>query len=199
MRARDSQRSRVYAWERTLAGDEDPAELSLQECADMIRRVHSWYGLSVLPRVKDGRGTRLARGSDRAINLPHRARRPRSVLHEAAHSVVEIFSTQISRGASDPRSPRPAWHGPEFVTILIDILERAEIGRGADLRRSARIAGIKVARRQIVPQMLGLRAVTKLIMLREERTRLQSRLDQVGTEIGGLQRVASLRLAHPHR
>src|SRR6266508_2632211 len=161
MRTRDSQRSKVYAWERTVSNDEQGAEMSLEECAVMIRRALSWYGLSGLPRIKDGRGTRLARGSDRAINLPRWARRPRSVLHEAAHSVVESFSTQAARSDSNPRSARPAWHGPEFVTVYIDILERTKIGRGVVLRRSARTAGVNLARRQTVPQMLGLRAVTK--------------------------------------
>jgi hypothetical protein len=197
MRTRDSQRSKVYAWERTSSGDEDPGEMSLQECAEMIRRTRSWYGLSTLPHVKDGRGTRLAWGNDRTINLPRWARRPRFVLHEAAHSVIENFSARAPRGESNARSARPAWHGPEFMTVYVDILERAQIGRGADLRRSARTAGVKLARRQTVPQMLGLRAGTKLTTLREERTRLQSRLDQVATEIGSLQGVARPRLAIP--
>jgi len=49
---RDSQRSKVYQWERTLPSK----ELSLDECKALITKACHYYGKAV-PLVNDGRGT----------------------------------------------------------------------------------------------------------------------------------------------
>jgi len=141
---RDSQRSKVYSWERTLP----TKELSLDECRDLITKACRYYG-KVVPVVKDGRGTAYARGYSYEINLPRWARTTVTVLHEVAHSIHTKY-----------RQGDEATHGKEFMRIFIDLLAHFKVGTRSELARSARAAGIKVApiaaspKRQSVNQII---------------------------------------------
>lgn len=130
MRTRDTQRSKLYAWEATVPEGE---RLSLDACRELVHAAYEAYGLSARPMIRDGRGTTVARGDTTWVNLPVWARCQRTVLHEAAHGVTILLS------------PGSAWHGPEFTAVLINLWERFKLGHGPDLRRSARTAKLKVS------------------------------------------------------
>ncbi|MDO8943285.1 MAG: hypothetical protein Q7U75_08885 [Desulfobacterales bacterium] len=134
--ARDTQRSRLYAWERGL-GLHDEA-LTLDGCRAVLGRVADGYGWSTV-HVKDGRGTRTAYARGSTVSLPVWARNHRVVLHEMAHVLM---------GYGDHAS-----HGPEFVRLYIDLLVRyhPEGPRASSLGPSARAAGLRVARADAVP------------------------------------------------
>jgi len=132
-REKDTQRSALYAWERALIGMPDRTrEMTLDECAALVARVWSEYRPGdEPPRITDGRGARIARGARYSLKLPRWARRPGTVLHETAHSLM-------------PRDGEAA-HGPEFATLLLDLLTRYV---GID-RAAARKAGIEQRPRRV--------------------------------------------------
>jgi hypothetical protein len=108
---RDSQRSAIYKWEREIAQAHPDLRraLTLAECEDMVRLVWKHYGRDgPMPAIKDGRGTRHARGGAQAISLPVWSRQPYIVLHETAHALV----------------PVAPWHGRVFARVFADLLVR---------------------------------------------------------------------------
>ena len=132
-RQRDSQRAKVYKWERESLFPRDRVHLSLEDCKDIVSDAFDLYGIPT-PTVADGRGTRWARGSLRRINLPIWARTLPVVLHESAHGITSRFDATA------------APHGPLFVRIYIDLASRFMDIPISDLRRSARAKRIRVGR-----------------------------------------------------
>jgi hypothetical protein len=143
---RDFQRGKLYAWERGLSvwdsggPNATPGPLSISECQRLAARASLRYRSSI-PRVTDGRGARSARGSSSKISLPRWARTAPVVLHEAAHAIDNF------RGVNDE-------HGPIFVRLFIQLLATYLGQDEAALVRSARAAGLKVAARQPVRDIL---------------------------------------------
>ena len=133
-RPRDSQRSKVYAWELANTENYTAPTLSLTECRELVRRVWAAYRPGAQPpEFADGRG--VSRGGawgSFQISLPKRSRTRPNVLHETAHTLL----------ASQPY----ASHGPEWLRLQIELLARLAGFRRADLLRSARGAGLRVAR-----------------------------------------------------
>lgn len=116
IRPRDSQRSKVYRWERNLPGWDDPA-LTFCECGGLIHRLWPLYVPRLPPpRVTDGRGRRTACGGRRAIKLPVFARTRIIVLHELAHAIVDQYTYT--------RRNLPPFHGGLFMRVFIDLLVR---------------------------------------------------------------------------
>ena len=122
MRLRDSQRSKLYAWENRecdllrFRGTECVPPMELREIKKLVTKVARDYGLTkrkVL--VKDGRGRRNACYShyERAIKLPIWSRRPVVVLHELAHWITRVMSGRDY-----------AAHGREFTGIFMELLRR---------------------------------------------------------------------------
>lgn len=148
MYARDTQKQRVYDWERLLP--DHAQELPLDEVRQLVAEVFRLYGDTSPPVVKDGRRTRVARGGVSYLNLPKWARTPRTILHECAHSL------QLRR------TSRYAFHGPEFVAIFLDLYDRfidSGLKRSA-LSRLARAAGVRVKHGEIAPKPKVLMRVT---------------------------------------
>jgi hypothetical protein len=124
-RARDTQRSRVYAAERAVEWTD--GHLTLEECRALARRISTsawfrrtfaWSGPAI--EVKDGRGCRRALGGGSSITLPKWARQYWVVLHEIAHCVTPS---------------RYAAHGPEFVDNLMRLIRHV---LGVDAYRTVR-------------------------------------------------------------
>ena len=113
---RDSQRSKVYAFQWTLFEEAMRREsLTLGQCQNLLDEVLETYSLFA-PRVKDGRGCRHARFSPTPfgyayIVLPRWARNKPVVLHEAAHAAAHAFRFYER-------------HGPAFVRLFIDMISR---------------------------------------------------------------------------
>ena len=146
-RNRDSQRSRVYGWERACGILTMPT-LSLDECQDLATRARARYRKAPL-RVFDGRSRRRggAHGTW-AITLPRFARSSWYTLHEVAHTLV-------------PHGAAP--HGPEFVRILLDLLGAFVPSVSlADARKKATEHRVKVARASAVPRPLAASVVKRI-------------------------------------
>jgi putative metallohydrolase (TIGR04338 family) len=154
-RPRDNQRSKLYRWEASALGLRDGELLRLAECqmlADTVCRVYR-----TLPvRVADGRGhsnavyyegSHWTAGNNElyrppTIALPRRMRRRGVVLHELAHHLT-------------PKGCAP--HGPEFVWVMIHLLERFGGEKRTEMRASAKEAGLKISR----PRSVGGRVVKR--------------------------------------
>jgi hypothetical protein len=116
-RGRDTQRSRVYAWERKIKGYHRPPEWrDLDDVIAFARPIWSAergrYGRANVPmpaieRPHRGQRSALAH-SDHRITLPLWARQGPVVLHEMAHQLT----------------PADPGHGPRFVGVLIGLLSR---------------------------------------------------------------------------
>lgn len=122
MKPRDTQKSKVFGWERQFqnigyyehtnygARARCINEMSLDECEALAHKVCKHWGM--FPTiVTDGRGCRAAYSCGGLIKLPRWARQPVVVLHEMAHEVVRYVV----------RKPHAA-HGREFVGIEMYLL-----------------------------------------------------------------------------
>lgn len=143
VKARDSQRSKLYKWEAAtfVKSGED---LTLDQCKVLAHEAVSRYGFTNFPVIKDGRGRRNAGGSEYEIDLPRWARNRFVVLHEAAHAIVDMLARRHN-------VPRSTWagHGAEFTRVFVSLLDAygvkpktGQVGTAAVL---ARRAGLKVA------------------------------------------------------
>lgn len=156
---RDSQRSKVYRWERDKIFPMDKELLLLDDCKSLIEEVFDRYALP-MPDVADGRGTTRARGSTNRINLPRWARTRPVILHESAHGIADRFDATS------------AWHGPLFMRIYIDLIHRYMGKPITEIRRSARERRIRVGKSAACkphPRKL----VVELKKAREDVQRLQ--------------------------
>jgi hypothetical protein len=151
-RARDNQRSRLYAWESDALGLHNGRYVSLAECQELADCVCCAYKVEPV-RISDGRGHSNAvyyRGSrwlvsgeihkPPTIALPKRMRRRRVVLHELAHHLTP---------------EEYAAHGPEYLWVMMTLFARFEDRTRIEMRASAREAGLKVRR----PHKIGERIV----------------------------------------
>lgn len=135
---RDSQRLKMYKWERELRKQYgvEPT-LSMEECAALVKKIcKDFFG--VAPRVTDGRGRRSACYKQQAnvICLPKWSRSAVVVCHEVAHWVYR-------------HNNRVESHGAEFMRTFIEILAihaRSEIKASKEaLIASAIDSRLKVA------------------------------------------------------
>ncbi len=152
-RARDSQRSRLYAWESDALSLHNGRYASLAECQELADSVSRAYKAEPV-RVSDGRGHSNAvyyRGSrwllggrtlhkPPTIALPRRMRRRGVMLHELAHHLTpEGYAA----------------HGPEYLWVMMTLFARFEGRTRREMRTSAREAGLKVRR----PHKIGERII----------------------------------------
>lgn len=135
MRARDTQRKRVYDSEREAFTYEAPVFGDLAETQGFVDEVvgSRWwvgrYAAPVVVTVEDGRGRRRGGASGSHISLPRWTRMKWYALHELAHLVT---------------SPMVAPHGPEFCREYLALVSRW-LGREAatTLRASMRVHRVK--------------------------------------------------------
>ena len=139
---RDSQRQKVYDWEGTHVPGSSVL-IPLADCEALIARVCADYNLHS-PPVRDGRGTRAARGGSEFINLPRWSRSVPIVLHETAHAIL------IGKYGSYRYAP----HGPEFMRLYLDLLAKYAKLPARELRASATAVGLKIAVSSAVPKPL---------------------------------------------
>lgn len=114
MSQRDFQRSKVYNLDSALPASARRASFSLEECTELIHKAHRYYGLRWTGRVKDGRGTTMARGSAIWISLPKWSRSTCVVLHESAHAIHHQLFRATWQSETVP-------HGAEFTRIMIEL------------------------------------------------------------------------------
>ncbi len=152
-KTRDSQRSKVYAWERAIPGYQEGKweavpvrkyclpdgstsvfstrrcriadEMSLDDCTALITKVWKAYhpAARYVPKVTPGHLARRATGSRERISLPRWSRQSTIVLHETAHSLQPPIRW-VEADAPDEHLVAVAWHGPEFMRLFIELLVR---------------------------------------------------------------------------
>lgn len=151
-RKRDTQRSKVYAWENEQFDARDrvevvfkadgaecvksdgPAMMTLAEIRKVVTRVARDYGLTKRKvGVGDGRARRRAcyDPNTREIKMPRWSRKQWVVLHELAHWIEFVQCPE-----------RAAWHGRQFVGIYMELLRRYDGRDLADMQRTANAARI---------------------------------------------------------
>ncbi len=152
-RSRDSQRSKVYEWERPYHKN----TLTLSECQALVEEVFKKYSLEA-PRVADGRGRSSAcyKPGIHVICIPVWARKHSIVLHECAHGLV------------DKIEPELAWHGPEFARVYAQLLAHYKYDTLSDIITSLKNKNIKVARAADKWTPMARGAVTRILALREQ-------------------------------
>lgn len=130
MRERDNQRSKVYHWEQTyLFKLKTNTSLSLTSCEKIITDICLSRNIR-MPMVKDGRGRKTAGGCYRYVTLPRWARNKVIALHEVTHTILDNGVT--------------AWHGPEFVALYIELLDKYKIAHKKQLTAWAKKCGVKM-------------------------------------------------------
>jgi len=128
---RDYQRSLVYEWEDPYLS-EDP--VTLEEAQDLVRKIFRTYGLTKIPVVSHNPDLKMRcyfskqtgiRVADWGLNVG-------TILHETAHAVLDYkywHKTIIP-------------HGPEFVSLLMDILEQFDNQKRSWMIRRANLLGV---------------------------------------------------------
>ncbi len=108
-RPRDTQRKRVYTWEDEDLGAFDARLLTLEEGRTLCTTAWRMYRRGwPAPTFRNGRVNGC--GLCYRVTVPDALRTPHVVLHETAHAILDSYPHQT------------AWHGPEFVRLLIDLL-----------------------------------------------------------------------------
>ena len=142
-RIRDSQMSKVYKWEnKTLPyygkkSHYTGEQLSLDQCEQLVHEAIAWWFRNPKPRmplIKNGKGTTIARGSSRTINLPRWARNHGVVLHETTHCLIDRMKHNDVDGG----------HGAYFMRTYIELLGYFLKEDKAELVRRAKAEKIKV-------------------------------------------------------
>ena len=131
---RDSQRSRVYAWEEAVVGPRDGSVVRFGDAGGMVRAIWGEMGLKYPPAVArlTKRGV-VAEANRLTIWLPEET--PSwCVLHELAHA---LSMTHDDEGDG---------HGAVFMGLYVQLLERYLRMDAGALIASAEAAGIRVAR-----------------------------------------------------
>ena len=126
-RPRDSQRSKLYGWERAelktgrLVDDRDNVPLGEKGAQRLVREI--WY--AYCPELGDAPLVRVMGNRGRGVAFPHLIKLSSSyattqtrwyVIHELTHSI-------IARRTSYP-AIEPAAHGPEFCALYANLLHR---------------------------------------------------------------------------
>ena len=141
-RVRDSQRSKVYQWEKNNVPNLYDIEFTLHDCKQLAYKAIWWwlrvptgYVGTFMPIIKDGRGTRKAKGGRKQISLPPWSRTYGVVLHETAHCIIRRMGQHQEDGS----------HGPVFMRIYIELLTHFRKIDKSKLLKSAKADKIKVA------------------------------------------------------
>lgn len=132
-RFRDSQRSKLYAWEDAAMPHEGSPLMTIEECQALVNKVWRKYKFATgeCPTVqapKRRRGNGCYRPHLNVIILPKWTRMSWYVLHETAHAI----------GA------RGEYHGPNFCRTYADLL--CKFDGWTAVISNMRAFGLKVAR-----------------------------------------------------
>jgi hypothetical protein len=132
---RDQQRGRVYTWENRIVAPHDPTFVSYPVAQAMVDAIWGERGLRYPPAVEPlprQARTTVASANRLSIFLPERT--PAwCLLHEIAHAM-----TSTADGHSDG-------HGEVFMGVYVQLLTRYLRLDPADLIRTVREEGIKIA------------------------------------------------------
>ena len=148
-RSRDSQRQKVYDWERRSVTAFREG-ISLDECRKFAAKVCRANHFHV--DVTDGRGRRTPCAYSYRICLPTGSRTRAIVLHELAHCMVQqsFHWSWITVAA----------HGPEFMRVYMWLLQRYHQQSLRTLRATAKLCRVKYAPPRVVSNVRAILEVT---------------------------------------
>ena len=134
----DSQVRQVYAWQNTIRHEFD--EISEAVIPHLISAACEYAGIKV-PRLRynvNMQSMAHYTPSTNVITLPGTsaswAHRTDTVLHEVAHAVHRAHPDRLHHQT----------HGPEFMLIYLDLLDKFTSHNFKELRAGARLHGIQV-------------------------------------------------------
>ena len=126
---RDYQRTKVYNWEFTWLDKPSKSSMTKEAATEFINRVCSDYGCCV-PNIEiPTRGSSARGGVDRVVFPFTWALSPVVILHELSHHMTDL---KYGRNR----------HGPYFVGVFIDLLNRYLNWDTATLIESAKLEKI---------------------------------------------------------
>ena len=143
---RDFQARTVYDWENKYISPLDKYEMSFDEIQDFVEFVWANLGRSHPPRIKVGRkNSNRATGYRLALTFPDKSffKRRSIVLHELAHALLE------DRVIYDDDWQIEVGHGPKFVKIYADLLEKFMCLPKEMLWYSLKEAGLNIEARAV--------------------------------------------------
>ena len=130
----DNQRPLVYRAEDESAWWVQGNHMELGEIDELVNNISEWAGIHK-PILRDGRGTRIARGRRESLSLPRFARNVSYVCHEMSHCIAAQHEMDDS-------------HGPHFARIMLDVVRQfVSDDASKDLRYHFRERGVKIARK----------------------------------------------------
>lgn len=132
----DPHKQKVYAWEQSWHAW-NWNTISLAACRKAIRRACTWYKVDP-PTVVQHKGRSYSWPEQNRISMQTGERAKvggknmATAMHEAAHHIAHALHGE-----------RIQDHGPVFLAIYIDLLERAQVAPRTALEASARAFGLK--------------------------------------------------------
>jgi hypothetical protein len=135
LKERDSQRSKVYKWERKHFYKPTECVMNILSCLELIREISEYYEIP-MPILKDDLRANhpYFKASNNTINIPFNMRKKWVIIHEISHAINKHIN-----GSSMPS------HGPEFVAIYMDVLNKFHDINHDELRKLAYNDKIKFA------------------------------------------------------
>lgn len=134
----DPQRERVYAMENTfMSAHMHYTKTDMRTLRAVSRAACELYGVKP-PTIIQGRGTRIAGQYDsmlEAVWLFKRGMNPAVLLHELAHHIDDVAFDSYS-----------APHGPRFVAIEMELLDKLKVCPSDAFRLLARQYGVRIGR-----------------------------------------------------
>lgn len=128
---KDTQREQVYFWQKIYIDMTDRQFLDLNSCQLIVNDMHQCFGIHKAPEVRatHSKCKSWYHGSDYRINIKETHRYRTVLAHEASHSIARYFYGYTIES-----------HGPEFMGILMVLLNRWCKIPMADLRRTTKWA-----------------------------------------------------------
>jgi len=150
----DSQRTQFYNFEHELYKKikNHLKLIRLSECQIFVNEIYAKYGI-VPPKVKDGRGKKVARGGLLRIELPKAYRELMDIIHECCHGIKLFYD------------PDGEDHGETFSRLCIDNYSQYMNLDLEFLEKSCKSLGIKLASKNSCkpPKLKEVREVSKEI------------------------------------
>lgn len=153
---RDMQKNRVYRWESPFYADNP--HMSIREAQELVNQISEDFRIDP-PKVvygnKKGKSTYTI--STNIIEISLLMQNKGTVIHETIHAIIH--------DRFDKLETRVASHGPEFVRVLMVVLERYTDMKWYDLLFAAKKNKVKIAERNTIREFVFSNTKNKYVMV----------------------------------
>lgn len=134
-KVRDNQRNRVYEWEKSLINNHQNTKMTAEQITQLIAKVCTDYNLREpgIKFKKNDRGHSCAIGGHRVEFIASQYD-IMTTLHEMAHIYIQQNKKPLNKFAG---------HGPEYVNIYMNFLERYHNMNMTFMQQVARTHGVQ--------------------------------------------------------